>query len=196
MKEKFDIKLITESIELAKKLEKKNNRNFLWFLLFPIIFGLGWFYFSISSINKINVDKEKLSTLLEERDSSLLVIQSLTQEDPIMTPKDSTINAVVISTLKDDDNYNNNWGIITCADNSLPAAEWELTRLKKIGIENASIFYRKGFYRTIVFPLTKGKSNDLLKILKAKINSSAYIVNVSSWCLNRTKKQNYYDCQE
>lgn len=202
MEGKTNIEKLTEGIELAKKSEKKANRKFLWFLLIPIAFGLGWFSFSASSINNINnekniieEDKNDLAKLLDERDSLLLVIKALNQRDSIFSKKDSTINAVINSNLDLDENNNNiRYGIIAGADNSLPSAEWEVGRLKKILEDDVVVFYRNGKYRTVVYPLTKEKANNILSEIKAKINSSAYLVNVNNWCPNQLNKENYFEC--
>lgn len=80
------------------------------------------------------------------------------------------------------------WGIVMSADKKVdPDAKDEVEKAKNAGFENARIYYRQEWYRTVVEFSTFVEAQAALPQLRAIPNhGSAYLVNMAKWCPRST----------
>ncbi len=97
------------------------------------------------------------------------------------------------------------WCIIAGSDKDLQAAEYELERAKKIlgnkykyGLDDKLVEIHKKnnrYYTVVKIFKTKVEAEIALVEIKNKINKTAYIVNLNSWCKELKYQQGeYYKC--
>ncbi|WP_428825132.1 hypothetical protein ACLIKD_11225 [Azonexus sp. IMCC34842] len=74
------------------------------------------------------------------------------------------------------------------------AAQYEVkSAAQKYVLTNTSIFFRQGSFRSVATAADRSDAEQLL--FKAKNRrSDAYIVNLNTWCPNRTAKAGYTEC--
>lgn len=94
---------------------------------------------------------------------------------------------------------NQSYGIVIGGDTSLGSAQNEMTRARKSGYELVKVFYRQGYYRTLIVGFSTKDDADRANIsVNAKIRDSSYVVNVDNWCPNAKSTNQggveYWDC--
>ena len=88
------------------------------------------------------------------------------------------------------------WGVVYGADQGVDAARYEVTTAaNKHGINNAAIYYRKGWYRSVATSTDKAEAETQIAKAKGR-NEGAYLVRMSSWCPNPEKENGHYTCSE
>ena len=91
------------------------------------------------------------------------------------------------------------WGIVFGADKTIFGAEYEIKKAKEI-FKNVRLFYRKGWYRSVIVFDNKEKAEEKLPEIRNKLREGSYLVTLSKWCPQvtaETKKENnleYYEC--
>ncbi|MBL0341254.1 MAG: hypothetical protein IPP71_10155 [Bacteroidetes bacterium] len=74
------------------------------------------------------------------------------------------------------------WYVVAGGDVTLEAAKYELEKAIKVNA-NSNIIKKGSSYRTVLMGYTtRAEAEKQLEIVKQKINSTAYIVNKSTWC--------------
>ena len=103
-------------------------------------------------------------------------------------------NAVLVEKAQTSSGATLQWGVVYGGDTDLAAAQYEVeTAAKKYGLTNTSIFFRQGSFRSVATAADRSDAEQLL--FKAKNRrSDAYIVNLNTWCPNRTAKAGYTEC--
>jgi hypothetical protein len=86
------------------------------------------------------------------------------------------------------------WGVIFSGDATLDAAKYEVTVVaSKLGIPNASVYFRQNSYRGV--SIVEGRTQAEQVLAKAKQRrADAYIVNISTWCPRAAEKDDYREC--
>ena len=86
------------------------------------------------------------------------------------------------------------WGVVYGADKDIDKAKYETTTIaKKYGITNAEIYYRDGWYRSVVTTTDRAEADNLLE-KATKRNARAYVRAMSEWCPNRSNKDGHFVC--
>lgn len=86
------------------------------------------------------------------------------------------------------------WAVVFGGDATLPEARHETeTVARKLGINNAGIYYRQGSYRSVVVAVDRGQANQLLNVLK-RVKGDAYLVNMSTWCPRAEARNGFQEC--
>ncbi len=73
------------------------------------------------------------------------------------------------------------WGIVFGGDSTLDAAQYEISRAKKAGFANTTLFLRQGYYRSVVLFESREAAVARLGDIQ-KLRAGAYIVNMEKWC--------------
>lgn len=81
------------------------------------------------------------------------------------------------------------WGVVFGADTSVDSAEPEVERARHQGLSNTVIFRRQDWFRsTVIFGSREDALSALPTIKALSANSSgAYIVNLPTWCPNKSE---------
>lgn len=141
---------------------------------------------------RLRLSKLSDSSLIDSTDNSK-VTQVLndfkgTQEE-IETINEKDVNDISYSNEVE-------WVIVFTADNNLEQAEYEIDQLKKAEINEVRLFLRNGKYRTLSKAFSsKSSAESYLSGIKNKVRNDVYIVNLKTWCLNKKKKENYFECR-
>lgn len=86
------------------------------------------------------------------------------------------------------------WGVVFGGDTTLEAARHEVTvTAKAMGIGEGQIFRRQGSYRSVGVYVSRSEAEDALGRAKA-VRSSAYVVNMSTWCPSSEPRTGYFEC--
>jgi hypothetical protein len=87
------------------------------------------------------------------------------------------------------------WTIVIGSDSSLEAAQDEANKAAKQGYTPA-VIYKKGkwFVTTVGSYPSQDVANNENVAIRSKIRSSAFSVNVNSWCNTPVDKNGYYEC--
>jgi hypothetical protein len=128
---------------------------------------------------------------LEEANKQLSVASS-----KVETSVASTIasNAPLVEKVQTSVDTNTKWGVVFSGDATLDAAKYEVeTVAPKLGIPNASIYFRQGSYRSVSVVDSRPEADQVLPKAKQR-RADAYIVNISNWCPNSTEKNGYREC--
>jgi len=92
---------------------------------------------------------------------------------------------------------NQTYGIVIGGDPNLADAQDEVNRAKRAGYDLVKVYARQGSFRTVIggFP-TKDAAERANIAVSAKIRDSSYVVNLDSWCAERTtgKDGDYWEC--
>jgi hypothetical protein len=86
------------------------------------------------------------------------------------------------------------WGVVYGGDKNIDDAKYEVqTIAPKLGLTNATIYYRQGSYRSVATATDRLQAEQLLNKAKQRRKDS-YIINISSWCPQATQKDGYFEC--
>lgn len=103
-------------------------------------------------------------------------------------------NAPLVEKVQDAVDTNTMWVVVFSGDPTLDAAKYEVdTVAPKLGIPNASIYFRQGSYRGVSVVGSKSEAEQILPKAKQR-RADAYIVNMSNWCPNSNEKSGYREC--
>lgn len=103
-------------------------------------------------------------------------------------------NASLVEKVQDAVDTNTMWVVVFSGDPTLDAAKYEVdTVAPKLGIPNASIYFRQGSYRGVSVVGSKSEAEQILPKAKQR-RADAYIVNMSNWCPNSNEKSGYREC--
>lgn len=87
------------------------------------------------------------------------------------------------------------WGVVLGGDRKLADAQHEITVVKRLGLTNAAIYYRQGWYRSVVTSSNRLQAEQLVKKAKER-RAGSYIVNMSTWCPSTTSEGSYFVCSD
>ncbi|MEO8418661.1 MAG: hypothetical protein ABI475_08055 [Methylophilaceae bacterium] len=131
-------------------------------------------------------------------------IVGLNQENTQVANASSQAQADVKSTIASNASYveraqssvisNGGWAVIFGSDVSLVAAKDEIARAAKRGIPNASIYFRNGYYASIVIAESRSAATEYLGIVKS-FRQDAYISPIATWCRNMQQREGFTECQ-
>ncbi|MBE8726605.1 hypothetical protein [Flavobacterium hungaricum] len=103
-------------------------------------------------------------------------------------------NAVLVENAQKAVNTTNSWGVLLGTDATLKLAQNECRIYSsKYGIQNAVIYYRQGFYLSIVLAGDRDTAGELLSKAKRR-RSDSYIVPMTTWCQNSVQRDGYIEC--
>lgn len=103
-------------------------------------------------------------------------------------------NAPLVDKAQTATNSSNMWGVVYSGDASLDDAKYEVDVVApKLGIPNASIYFRQGSYRSVSVLDDRAQAEQVLPKAKQR-RSDAYIVNMSTWCPVTNEKDDYKEC--
>ena len=102
-------------------------------------------------------------------------------------------NAPLIDRAQRIDSQTGKWAVVFGSDTSLAAAQTEINRAARLGIEGAGIYYRNGYYASIAVVDDRALANKYLEITKT-FRPDAYIASFSSWCKSSRQQEGYVEC--
>lgn len=103
-------------------------------------------------------------------------------------------NAPLVEKAQSAASSNTTWGIVFGGDTRLDAAKYEVeTAASKLGIPNASVYFRQGSYRSVSVVEDGSQLKKTLYKAQAR-RPDAYIVNMSTWCPRTNEKPGYLEC--
>jgi hypothetical protein len=86
------------------------------------------------------------------------------------------------------------WAVVFSGDATLDAAKYEVTVVaSKLGIPNASVYFRQNSYRGVSLVESRTQAEQVLAKAKQR-RADAYIVNISTWCPAAAEKDGYREC--
>ncbi|WP_417067956.1 hypothetical protein [Niveibacterium terrae] len=85
------------------------------------------------------------------------------------------------------------WAVIFGSDKSRQAAQDEIARAAKIGIRDARIYLRNGYFASIAVVPTREEAAEYLLIAKT-FRSDAYTTRFTTWCISPTQRDGYIEC--
>jgi hypothetical protein len=134
--------------------------------------------------------KEQYAKL--EKENKQLNIASSKVENTVADTIKS--NAPLVEKVQNAMDTKTKWGVVFSADGNLEDAKHEVnTVAPKLGIPNASIYFRQGFYRSVSVTNSKSEAEQILSKAKQQ-RSDAYLVSMSNWCANSNDKNDYREC--
>lgn len=83
--------------------------------------------------------------------------------------------------------------IVMGSDRSLVAAQDEVRRATKAGIENVSIYFRNGYFRTVAVVDSRETAVEYLRIAR-DFRPDAYVARMSLWCPSPVARDAYTEC--
>lgn len=134
--------------------------------------------------------KEQLAKL--EETNKRLDVASSKVENSVASTIES--NASLVEKVQDAGDTSTGWGVVFGGDVTLDEARHEVeTIAPKLGIPNASIYFRQGSYRSVSVVGSRPEAEQVLSRARQR-RADAYIVNMSDWCPNRNDKNGYREC--
>ena len=105
-------------------------------------------------------------------------------------------NASLVEKAQTALNSNAVWGVVFSGDTTLDAAKYEVTVIApKLGIPNASVYFRQNSYRSVSVVESKTQAEQVLTKAKQR-RDDAYIVNLATWCRSAVEKDGYRECED
>jgi hypothetical protein len=106
-------------------------------------------------------------------------------------------NAQIVKQVQNAAETTSSWGVVFGGDTTPEDAKPEVESATKLGISNASIYFRQKSYRSVAVADTRSLAEQILLKLKTKPRrADAYIVNMSTWCPKTTVKDGYQECNQ
>lgn len=132
---------------------------------------------------------------LEEQESKLLSKGELSKEDQqelnsIQQEKATFERSLVDSRV-------GRYVIVFTGDTNLNLAKHEIEKLKKAGIDDTKIYFRRNSYRTISKSFAdRSDAAAYMKKYKDKLRPDVYIVDLDKWCAKDTyNDEGFYSCE-
>jgi len=128
---------------------------------------------------------------LEETNKQLNVNSSKVENSVAST---IASNAPLVEKVQNEVDTNTKWGVVFSGDAKLDVAKYEIeTIAPKLGIPNASIYFRQGSYRSVSVVNSRLEAQQVLPKARQR-RADAYIVNMSNWCPKSNEKNGYREC--
>lgn len=103
-------------------------------------------------------------------------------------------NAAFVEKAQNATSTNATWGIVFSGDSTPNSAKYEVEVVApKLGIPNASVYFRQGSYRGVAVVESRSQAEQVLYKAKER-RADAYIVNMSNWCPSTIEKSGYREC--
>lgn len=83
--------------------------------------------------------------------------------------------------------------IVVGADRTLEEAQFEANKARRAGY-NPAIYLRQNSYRTVIEFPSDEEAKASLKAVRARLNDTAYLRDLSSWCPNPAQQSGYFRC--
>lgn len=142
--------------------------------------------------NKLNDPALKEQFAKLEEANKQLDVASTKVEDSVSSTIAS--NAPLVEKVQSGVGTAAKWGVVFSGDATLDAAKYEVeTVAPKLGIPNASIYFRQGSYRSVSVVDSRAEAEQVLPKARQR-RADAYLVSMSSWCPNSTEKNGYREC--
>ena len=92
--------------------------------------------------------------------------------------------------------FDEKYVVVFGGDAKLEDAKYEAeTAAPKLGIPNATINLKRGFYRAVVITNSRSEADAILSKVSAR-RSDAYVVRLSTWCPNVIARNGYSECTD
>ena len=135
--------------------------------------------------------KDKLNKI-EEQGRELDAVSSKVVESVNHT---ISSNAQYVEKAQNSVDTDAKWGVVYSGDATPDLAKYEVTNVAKMyEIPNPTIYLRQGFYRSVAVVDNRAEAEQVLPRAR-KRRPDAYIVNMSSWCPNAGKPDDYMECK-
>ena len=92
------------------------------------------------------------------------------------------------------------WGIVFGGDKNIKEARREIERAAKLSYQNPTLFYKSGWYRSVILYNSEDKAQKSLSAIHKNLRRGSYLVNIKQWCpygiFSSRQDQNikYYQC--
>jgi hypothetical protein len=87
------------------------------------------------------------------------------------------------------------WGAVISSDKDTQEAQFEVKRAQQLGYQNARLYERDNWLRTVVEFPNVADAQAALPALRAKIRNTIYLVDMSKWCPNKKEaSQGRFQC--
>ncbi len=103
-------------------------------------------------------------------------------------------NATYVEKAQSSMTSSGGWAVVFGSDVSLAAARDEIVKAGKLGIPDAGIYFRNGYYASIVITENRSAATDYLAIAKS-FRPDAYISSIATWCRNMQQREGFIECQ-
>ena len=163
-----------------------------------------------ATITDLKAQLDKTSQALTDAQAKLNdpslkdTLAKLEEENKQLNAASSKVEASVANTIASNASFvekaqtavstNTAWGVVFSGDATLDAAKYEVEVVApKLGIPNASIYFRQGSYRSVSVVEHRTQAEQVLPKAKQR-RADAYIVNMSNWCPSINEKNGYREC--
>ena len=85
------------------------------------------------------------------------------------------------------------WGVVIGSDVSLPAARDEVARARRKGLPEANIYFRNGYYATIIVTDNRAKAAEA-QVTARSFRPDAYVTRMDPWCRNPQAREGFVEC--
>ncbi len=135
-------------------------------------------------------ETEKLTELQEE--NSRLKLTSEKIEASVQAT--ITSNATLVEKAQTSIGTASQWGVVYGGDTTIAGAQYEAGPVaKKLGLPNTGIYLRQGSYRSVALASSRAEAEQLLYLARSR-RSDAYVVDMSRWCPQSTRKADFHEC--
>lgn len=86
------------------------------------------------------------------------------------------------------------WAVVFGSDPTLGAAQDELRRAARNGVEDTGIYLRNGYYASIALRADRGEADLVLGVVR-RFRSDAYVTDMRKWCLQPQARDGFVACQ-
>jgi len=85
------------------------------------------------------------------------------------------------------------WGVVFGSDKTIPEARDEIRRARANGLPEGTIYFRNGYYASIIITESRNTAAEYLAITRA-FRGDSYIARIESWCRNPKSREGYIEC--
>lgn len=86
------------------------------------------------------------------------------------------------------------WAVVFGSDPTLGAAQDELRRAARNGVEDTGIYLRNGYYASVALRADRGEADLVLGVVR-RFRSDAYVTDMRKWCLQPQARDGFVACQ-
>jgi len=131
-------------------------------------------------ISKLNEESKQLKRASSSVEAS--VAATIASNAPLVEKAQSITSSSTI------------WGVVFGGDTKLDGAKYEVeVNAPKLGISNASVYFRQGYYRSVSVVRSRSEAEQA-RYAAIKKRPDAYIVDMSKWCPRNVEKPGYREC--
>jgi hypothetical protein len=140
---------------------------------------------------KTNVSDQATTQKLESLDAS--IVRTTERSESLQQSMASVIskNTKFVKASTAEKPYD--LAVVFGGDRTLEAAQHEIGRARKAGLPNPEVYFREGSFRSIVTTSDRAKAEQYLVLARLQ-KSDAYIVNLATWCPERSTEKSFTSC--